>query len=134
LQIGLSGEPNKFYYPQVFWLAPGDESAWLSPNGPYKQVYILSYICIIYYNYIYLFFYVQKYIDNVKRIATTGVDGLWMDVPVYFDTMVKWGDHSIWGANAFKNDTGLTIPTIKNWADPVCIYLLFYYFILYIFY
>lgn len=59
----------------------------------------------------------------------TGADGLWMDVPVYFDTMVKWNDHSIWGANAFKNDTGLTIPSVKNWADPVRFYneIILYY-------
>lgn len=67
----------------------------------------------------------QKYIDNTKEIAKTGADGLWMDVPVYFDTMVKWNDHSVWGAAAFKTDTGLTIPSVKNWDDPVCSLLLF---------
>lgn len=55
----------------------------------------------------------------MKKIAESGADGLWMDVPVYFDTVVKWNDHSIWGARAFKNDTGLNLPTVKNWNDPV---------------
>eukprot|EP00026_Physarum_polycephalum_P002560 Phypoly_transcript_02567.p1 GENE.Phypoly_transcript_02567~~Phypoly_transcript_02567.p1 ORF type:complete len:909 (+),score=91.92 Phypoly_transcript_02567:101-2728(+) len=97
LQIGLGGMPNKFYYPQVFWLDPGDESAWLSPNGPY----------------------VQKYVEKVKQVAVTGIDGIWMDVPVYFDSLVKWSDHSSWGIAAFKADTGLDVPTVKNWSDPV---------------
>lgn len=41
VQIGIDGKPNLLAYPQVFWLAPGDESAWLSPNGPYKQVFMI---------------------------------------------------------------------------------------------
>lgn len=97
VQVGVDGRPNIFYYPQVFWLAPGDESAWLSPNGPYRQ----------------------KYIENVKQLAQTGADGLWMDVPVYFDTVVKWNDFSHWAASAFKTDTGLDQPKSLNWNDPV---------------
>ena len=96
----------------MFWLEPGDESAWLSPNGPYKQV---SFTQIM----LGSFQPLQKLMNKIKRIATTGADGVWLDVPVYFDTLVKWSDHSHWAADAFRNATSLDIPDEKDWNNPV---------------
>jgi hypothetical protein len=97
VQIGVDGKKNVFYYPTVFWLAQGDESAWLSPNSPRKQ----------------------KYIDRVASLARTGADAVWIDVPVYFDTVIKWSDFSKWGKDAFKSATGLEAPSRLDWDNNV---------------
>ncbi len=96
LQLDLEGRPNKFYGGVVFWVEAGDESAWLSPNGPYRQYYL----------------------NRVKLLAQTGADGIWPDVPLYF-LFADWCDASPWGRSAFKTDTGLDLPKAANWADPV---------------
>lgn len=101
-QISLKGEPNVFIggaeaVKVVFWVDPGVESMWLSPNSPWRDYYL----------------------DRVREIARTGADGLWPDVPLYFDVVHLWCDTSNWARAAFKADTGLDIPTAVNWRDPV---------------
>jgi hypothetical protein len=97
VQISVDGEPNVFYGGVVFWIDPGSESAWLSPNGPWREYYF----------------------TRVKRLAQTGADGVWPDVPLYFDVVYDWCDVSPWGRAAFKADTGLDVPTVMNWDNPV---------------
>src|SRR5262249_30999314 len=68
VQISVDGEPNVFYGGVVFWIDPGSESAWLSPNGPWREYYF----------------------QRVKRLAQSGADGIWPDVPLYFDVVYDW--------------------------------------------
>lgn len=96
VQLGLNGQPNVFNGSLVFWVDPNDESAWMSPNGPWRQVYL----------------------DRIKLLAQTGADGIWPDVPIYFNGAVDWSDASTWGKAAFKADTGLDLPAAVNWNDP----------------
>ncbi len=96
-QLGIDGRPNVFYGAGVvFWVDPGAESVWLSPNGPWHEYYLA----------------------RVQALAQTGADGLWPDVPIYFNGVVDWCDYSPWGQAAFRAATGREIPTVEDWADP----------------
>ncbi|MCK5831853.1 MAG: hypothetical protein KAH20_16285 [Methylococcales bacterium] len=68
IQKGIDGKPNVFYGSKEVWVDPGAESAWLSPNTGYKQYFL----------------------DRVKRLAATGLDGIWIDVPIYLGTGASW--------------------------------------------
>ena len=94
-QIGIDGQVNVFYGGVVFWVELGDESVWLSPNGPWRDYYL----------------------NRVKAIAQSGADGLWPDVPLYFG-YAPWCDMSTWGKAAFTQDTGLDPPPTEDWTSP----------------
>ena len=106
VQVGIGGVPNVFYGSQEDWVEPGAESAWMSPNSPYRQYFI----------------------DRVKRLAQeTDVDGIWVDVPIYLDTGAPWADISAAGAQAFRDwsvaqgyssSPGLAPPPQANFSDP----------------
>ncbi len=94
-QVSIHGQPNVFHGGVVFWVDPGNESVWLSPNGPWREVYL----------------------NRVRRLAASGADGLWPDVPLYFSGVASWCDHSPWGREAFRRDTGLEAPTAEDWSE-----------------
>ncbi len=94
-QLSIDGEPNVFHGGVVFWVDPGNESVWLSPNGPWREFYL----------------------NRVKKLAATGADGLWPDVPLYFAGVASWCDHSPWGKEAFRRATGLDVPPAEDWSE-----------------
>ncbi|MFJ2581619.1 hypothetical protein [Kitasatospora aureofaciens] len=96
VQRSLDGRPNVFYGSVVIWVGPGDESVWLSPNSPWRDYYL----------------------KRIKLLAGTGVDGIWPDLPLYFDGVLSWCDASTWGAAVFKADTGLDVPKAADDNDP----------------
>lgn len=104
VQWGLDGTgnpaPNVFIGGQgsVFWVDPGMESAWMSPSSPYRDYFI----------------------SRAQKIAKTGVDGLWIDVPIYaVDGPVQWSDmNTRYAAARYNAVTGRTVPTTENWSDP----------------
>ena len=99
-QIGLDGTPNVFYggSGQVFWVEKNMESVWLSPTSAYRDYFI----------------------DRVKKLVATGVDGLWADVPIYADFgPTQWVDRNPAAIARFLADTGMAAPTVVNWNDPV---------------
>src|SRR5262249_25908278 len=96
-QVSIDDEPNVFYGSVVFWVEPGAESVWLSPNGPWREYYR----------------------NRVKKIALTGADSIWPDVPLYASFTVDWCDQSVYARDAFKVDTGLDLPKEEDWNDPV---------------
>ncbi len=67
LQRGLDGKPNVYLgqppgtLGSVHWVGPGSESAWMSVHSGYADVFL----------------------ERIKRIAATGLDGIWLDVPLY---------------------------------------------------
>jgi hypothetical protein len=102
VQRGLNGKPNVFFgsrhgKSRVHWVDPNTESAWMSPHSPYADMFL----------------------ERIKRIAETAVDGIWLDVPIYNDIATAWSDTSPGAAEKFHADTGMTIPTAVNWDDPV---------------
>ena len=70
VQTSIDGKPNKFVGGGglVFWVDPGEESAWLCPSSPYVD----------YFN------------ARVALLAKTAIDGLWGDVPLLSDIVGKW--------------------------------------------
>jgi hypothetical protein len=99
VQIGLNGKPNVFYGNQerVHWVEPTTESAWMSLYSSY----------------------VETLIARIRRVAATGVDGLWIDVPLFNDIGAAWADLSPKAAAKFRADTGMPAPTKVDWTDPV---------------
>lgn len=97
VQQGLDEEdparfaPNVFYGSKVFWVDPGAESAWMCHLSGYRD---------------YLF-------DRIRRVASTGVDGLWLDVPLFNDIVGKWACYHERDQEKFRADTGYEIPRLK---------------------
>lgn len=108
VQYGISGAPNVFYGTQEVWLDSDDESAWMSPNSPYKDYYL----------------------DRIRQLAATAVDGIWIDVPIYLETGTAWAgmgsaaleDFHQWSVQQDLNDgagytlkgDGQTAPDFSN--------------------
>ena len=91
VQLGLNGTPNVFYggSGQAFWVEKDAESAWMSPSSPYRDYFI----------------------DRVLKIVSTGIDGLWIDIPLFADFRSrKWSDFSPSAVAKFQTDTGLSAP------------------------
>ena len=101
VQRGLDGKPNIFFggthgKSRVHWVDPNTESAWMSLHSPYADMFLA----------------------RIKRIAATGVDGIWLDVPLYNDIGTPWADTSSGAAAKFNTDTGMNTPKSVNWSDP----------------
>jgi hypothetical protein len=97
VQISLDGHPNVFYGSNVvFWVEKGEESAWMSPNGPYRDYFL----------------------GRIKKLAATMPDAIWPDVPIYFDGVHSWNDTSLW-ANAAAVTDGVNVPSVEDWTSPV---------------
>src|SRR5207249_3353911 len=73
------------------------ESAWMSLHSPYADLFL----------------------ERIGRIAATGVDGIWLDVPLYNDIGAPWSDTSPGAAAKFHADTGMDVPKSADWNDPV---------------
>jgi hypothetical protein len=102
VQRGIDGKANVFYggrrgKTRVHWVDPNTESAWMSVHSPYADVFI----------------------ERIKKIAATGVDGIWLDVPIYNDIGASWSDMGPAAAAKFQADTGMEVPKTANWGDPV---------------
>ncbi|HEY8073816.1 MAG TPA: alpha-amylase family protein [Labilithrix sp.] len=99
VQVGMDGKSNYFIGGggRVFWVDPGEESAWCCPTSGYADYYI----------------------DRVQRLAGTALDGLWGDVPLLSDIVGVWPCVNATCNAKFKADTGLDAPTMANWNDPV---------------
>jgi len=96
LQVSLDRDSiGVFYGQKVFWVAPNDESAWLCPNTPYRE-----------------------WFKNKLRLLTeTGLDGLWLDVPVFDLIVVKWGCACPYCKAKFKKQTGFDFPKRVDVTD-----------------
>ena len=105
VQYGLNGEPNVFYGTLEHWVPPHWESAWMSPNSPYRDYFI----------------------DRVRKLAGTALDGAWLDVPVYLETGTAWPGAGSYAAEAFKawsaargdeGGQGFDVPGAEDHNDP----------------
>ncbi|KAJ3028428.1 hypothetical protein HDV00_010387 [Rhizophlyctis rosea] len=101
VQISVDGTKTVFEGSGVvFWVEEGQESCWPSPNSPWRDVFL-------------------------RRVALLAdpqnqIDGLWPDVPIYFDGVSSYADFSTWGKAAFTNATGLSPPAQKvDWSNSV---------------
>jgi hypothetical protein len=90
LQRKITGEPAVFGGGSAFWIAKGDEDVWISP---YAQDWR------------------KTYMERVRQIATTGIDGIYVDIPYWMTHFDGWEDS--WASfddftvAAFRKQTGL---------------------------
>jgi hypothetical protein len=90
LQRKVTGEPAIFGGGTAFWIAPGDEDVWVSPYAPeWRKIYM----------------------ERVREIAATGIDGIYVDIPYWMthfegweNTWASFDDYTV---AAFKKQTGL---------------------------
>jgi hypothetical protein len=90
LQRKITGEPAIFGGGSAFWIRPGDEDVWVSPYAPEWR---------------------KTYMERVRQIAATGIDGIYIDIPYWMthfdgweDTWASFDDYTV---AAFKQQTGL---------------------------
>ncbi|HVH47763.1 MAG TPA: alpha-amylase family protein [Labilithrix sp.] len=98
IQVSIDQRPNVFYGSKEHWVDPFAESAWLCHNSGYRNYFF----------------------DRIRRLAATGVDGLWIDVPLFIDTVLRWTCHNRACVDKFRADTGLSAEhLLEDWTDPV---------------
>jgi hypothetical protein len=90
LQRKISGEPAIFNAKAAFWIRKGEEDAWVSPYAKDWRV---------------------LYMQRVRQIAATGIDGIYVDIPYWMTHFTGWED--TWASfddatvEAFRRETGL---------------------------
>jgi len=94
LQRKKSGEPALFGAGAAFWIAKGDEDVWISPYAmEWRKIYM----------------------QRVRQIAGTGIDGIYIDIPywmTHFDGWEdSWASFDEYTVAAFKKQTGLNAKT-----------------------
>ena len=90
VQRKITGEPAIFGGGTAFWIRKGDEDVWVSPYAPeWRKIYM----------------------EHVRQIAGTGIDGIYVDIPYWMthfdgweDTWASFDDYTV---AAFKKETGL---------------------------
>jgi hypothetical protein len=90
LQRKRSGEPAIFGSGSAFWIAKGDEDVWISPYAPDWR---------------------KLYMERVRQIAATGIDGIYVDIPywmTHFDGWEdSWASFDDYTVAAFRKQSGL---------------------------
>jgi hypothetical protein len=111
LQRKKTGEPATFSSGAAFWIAKGEEDAWVSPYAPEWRA---------------------LYMRRVRQIAATGIDGIYVDIPYWMTHFAGWEDS--WASfdsatvEAFRKQTGLDArrdiklgdfddPGFQKWLD-----------------
>jgi hypothetical protein len=90
LQRKITGEPAVFSAEAAFWIRKGDEDVWISPYAqPWRKIYM----------------------ERVRQIASTGIDGIYVDIPywmTHFDGWENtWASFDDFTVEAFRKKTGL---------------------------
>jgi hypothetical protein len=71
LQRKLTGEPAIFGGGTAFWIRKGDEDVWVSPYATeWRKIYM----------------------ERVRQIAATGIDGIYVDIPYWMTHFEGWED------------------------------------------
>jgi hypothetical protein len=104
LQRKITGEPAIFGGGSAFWIAKGDEDVWVSPYAPAWR---------------------KTYMERVRQIAATGIDGIYVDIPYWMthfdgweDTWASFDDYTV---AAFRKQTGLDAKKdlkLGDFSDP----------------
>jgi len=105
LQRNIKGEPAVFGGGTAFWIRPGDEDVWVSPYASEWR---------------------KTYMERVRQIAATGIDGIYIDIPywmTHFDGWENtWASFDDYTVAAFKQQTGLDAKhdlKLGDFSDPV---------------
>ena len=111
LQRKITGEPAAFTSGAAFWISPGDEDVWISPYAKeWRKIYM----------------------QRVREITATGIDGIYVDIPYWMTHFEGW--ENTWASfddatvAAFRGKTGLDArkdlklgdfqdPDFRKWID-----------------
>jgi hypothetical protein len=111
VQRDINDRPAMFGGGTAFWIRAGDEDVWVSPYVPeWRKIYM----------------------EHVRQIAATGIDGIYVDIP-YWMTHFKgwentWASFDKYTVAEFKSRTGLNAmsdfklgdfsdPNFRRWVD-----------------
>jgi hypothetical protein len=104
LQRKITGEPAVFTSGAAFWIAPGDEDVWISPYASEWR---------------------KQYMERVRQIAATGIDGIYVDIPYWMTHFEgweqSWASFDDYTVAAFRKKTGLDARKdlkVGDFADP----------------
>jgi hypothetical protein len=101
LQRKIDGQPAIFNSAAAFWIAKGEEDAWVSPFAADWR---------------------KLYMQRVRQIAATGIDGIYVDIPYWMTHFTGWEDS--WASfddstvEAFRKQTGLDARKDVKLGDP----------------
>ena len=104
LQRKITGEPAIFGGGSAFWIRKGDEDVWVTPYATeWRKIYM----------------------ERVRQIAATGIDGIYVDIPYWMthfegweDTWASFDDYTV---AEFKRQTGLDAKhdlKLGDFSDP----------------
>src|ERR1035437_2594300 len=104
LQQKITGEPAVFGGGAAFWISPGDEDVWITPYAPeWRKIYM----------------------QRVRQIAATGIDGIYVDIPYWMTHFTgwenSWASFDDFTVKAFHDRTGLNARTdikLGDFNDP----------------
>lgn len=104
VQRDITGRPAVFGGGDAFWISSGDEDVWISP---YAEAWRTIYM------------------ERIRQIAGTGIDGVYIDIPYWMthfdgweDTWASFDDYTV---AAFQKETGLEAEKdldMGNFDDP----------------
>jgi hypothetical protein len=104
LQRKITGEPAIFGGGTAFWIRKGDEDVWVTPYAPQWR---------------------KIYMQRVRQIAGTGIDGIYVDIPYWMthfegweNTWASFDDYTV---ERFRTATGLNAKTdlkLGDFSDP----------------
>jgi len=104
LQRRITGEPAIFGGGTAFWIAKGDEDVWISPYAPAWR---------------------KTYMERVRQIAATGIDGIYVDIPYWMTHFDGWEDtwasFDAYTVAAFQKQSGLDAKRdlkLGDFSDP----------------
>jgi hypothetical protein len=104
VQRNRENAPAIFGGGAAFWIGNNDEDVWISPYVPEWR---------------------QLYMERIRQIAATGIDGVYVDIPYWMTHFDGWEDtwasFDTYTVREFKNRTGINaINDFKpgDWNDP----------------
>ncbi len=111
LQRKITGEAAVFTGGAAFWIREGDEDVWISPYAKEWR---------------------KRYMQRVREIAATGLDGIYVDIPYWMTHFEgwenSWASFDDYTVAAFREKTGLDAkrdlrlgdfqdPNFRKWID-----------------
>jgi hypothetical protein len=101
LQRDINGKAAIFGAQSAFWIQPGEEDAWVTPYAPAWR---------------------KLYMERIRQIAATGIDGIYVDIPywmTHFSGWEKtWASFDSYTVAAFREQTGLDARKDIRLGDP----------------
>jgi hypothetical protein len=111
VQRDINDRPAVFGGGTAFWISAGDEDVWISPYATEWRT---------------------MYMERIRQIAATGIDGIFIDIPYWMTHFDGWEDtwasFDVYTVAAFKQKTGLDAkkdlklgdfsdPNFRKWVD-----------------